>query len=75
MFSVPVQFPANSRLGRTASIVQHIGALSVVTAIRRQPGYEVQYILSWVVPICEQAFVFLYLHVPGCCGCGLCDQL
>ena len=53
MFSVPVQFPANSRLGKTASIVQHIGALSVVTAIRRQPGYEVQYILSWVVPVCE----------------------
>ena len=67
MFSVPVQFPANSRLGRTASIVQHIGALSVVTAVRRRPGYEVQYILSWVAP--------LYLHVLGCCGCGLCDQL
>ena len=41
MFSAPLQFPIDSRLGRTASIVQHIAALSVVTAVRRQSGYEV----------------------------------
>lgn len=40
MFSVPLHFPIDSRLGRTASIVQHIATLSVVTAVRRQSGYE-----------------------------------
>lgn len=42
MFSCPLKYPLQSRLSKGASLIQHIVALSVVSAIRSTPGYEVR---------------------------------
>ena len=41
MFSFSLSIPSSSRLSRYSSILQHITSLSVVSAIRTIPGYEV----------------------------------
>lgn len=41
MFSLQLHIPLMSPLGKRLSLLQHIIALSIVSAIRSQPGYEV----------------------------------
>ena len=46
MFSFSLGVPSSSRLNQHSSILSHIVAISVVSAIRTQPGYEVSHACS-----------------------------
>lgn len=47
MFSLPLHFPSSTRLSQQTSILQHIVALAIVSAIRTHPGYEVWVCVYW----------------------------
>lgn len=49
MFSLQLHIPLMSPLGKRLSLLQHIIALSIVSAIRSQPGYEV---FLLIIPFC-----------------------
>jgi biotin--protein ligase len=62
MFSCPLKFPVLSNISKKASIIQHIVALSVVTAIRTIPGYEVSACLvcPGFSPLCSNLMFLMY---------------
>ena len=46
MFSLPLKVTPGSRLSQHLSIVQHLVALAVVTAVRSLPSYEVGHVVA-----------------------------